>query len=222
MVNIYGDKELLYQVGKTVNKEVIDKKQFYKIINEIKNKLDLRSNDNLLDLCCGNGVLTYALAKYVHFVVGIDFSLLYINNAKRFKSAENILYRNYDVKQLENLRFDYSFTKVLMYDALAYFTRSDLDKLLRRLKEITSPGAKFFFGSVLDDSKKWNFFNTPKRKFYYYFNLKFLGQDKGLGKWWGKEEIREICEKNNLQVRFSNQGRSIYTSHYRMDLIIYN
>lgn len=219
LTEIKNDKDLLYQVGKTVNKEVIDNELFNKIINSIDRHLELNKNDNLLDLCCGNGVLTYEISKNIKSSIGVDFSRPYIINAKKFKQAQNIKYLNFDIKKIHDLNFNQKFSKVIIYDALAYFNYKDLDRLFKSLKKITTPDVKILIGSVLSYEKKWNFFNTGKRKFYHFIN-KILGQSKGLGKWWKRKELKKIAEKNNLKICFMNQDDKIHTSHYRIDILL--
>jgi ubiquinone/menaquinone biosynthesis C-methylase UbiE len=133
LVDITGDERLLFQVGKTVHGEVIDKLHFRILIEEIIDVLEINENDNILDLCCGNGVLTFELSRYAKYVLGIDFSKPFIENALKYKKNKNIDYLLSDVKELRkslnNLK-EKRFNKILLYDALAYFDEKELDALL--------------------------------------------------------------------------------------------
>lgn len=66
--------EFFKQVGKTFKGQTISNTQFNIIISEVINKIGLRSNDFVLDLCCGNGLITSAIAKECQYVVGVDYS----------------------------------------------------------------------------------------------------------------------------------------------------
>ena len=68
--------------------------------------------------------------------------------------------------------------------------------------------------------KKWNFYNTRKRKLDYLLVHKLLGKNKGLGKWWSKKEIINICNDLAVKSTFFEQTPKFYTSHYRMDVVI--
>ena len=81
-IEIKNEKDLLCQSCRTVNKKPISKKEFNQYVQNIKNKLSLNKKDILLDLGCGNGIVTFALSKYVNRVIGVDFSNALITNAK--------------------------------------------------------------------------------------------------------------------------------------------
>ncbi|MCD4681356.1 MAG: methyltransferase domain-containing protein [Bacteroidales bacterium] len=223
-INNYGDADLLYQVGKTVGRKAIDSKLFMIMVEEIESSLSLNSDDNLLDLCCGNGVLTYELAKSVNSVVGVDFSRTLIENAKTFKCRDNILYVEHDVKQIPKISKtlnEIEINKVLLYDGLAYFTKNELNSLINFIGEFRPPDLKFLIGSVLDSNKKWGFFNTFYRKMNYVIFRFLVEKRKGLGAWWDMKHIAEICESNAFKYTFIEQNTLLHTAHYRTDIIIY-
>jgi ubiquinone/menaquinone biosynthesis C-methylase UbiE len=220
LVTVKDDTDLLYQVGKTVGAKVITENQLKQMISDIDKRLELNPYDNIMDLCCGNGILTYLLAEKVKTVTGIDFSRPFIENAKKFKSRNNITYLNCDATELEECLFEKPFSKVLIYDALAYFTIGDLALVLRKLGKVTVPGAKYLFSSVLDKNRKGCFFDTPKRKLFHFINAQILGRNKGVGKWWTKAEISGLCDSVNLDCQFFEQHKTLHTAHYRMDVLV--
>ena len=64
-------------------------------------------SDVILDIGCGNGALSYDVAKKAKKVVGIDISKQSVEIAEKKYSAPNIEYRVGDVtKDLPNQRFD--------------------------------------------------------------------------------------------------------------------
>jgi hypothetical protein len=65
---------------------VLDDAWMAKIAARIAVQLDLQQEDNLLDVCCGNGALSRALLPYCHHMVGIDFSENLIKQAQSFES----------------------------------------------------------------------------------------------------------------------------------------
>lgn len=64
-------------------------------------------NDTVLDIGCGNGALTYDVAKKAKKVVGIDLNVQNISIAKNKFSRENIEYRHGNaLTDLPNEKFD--------------------------------------------------------------------------------------------------------------------
>jgi len=220
LIDVKNDKDLFYQAGKTISGKVINPSKFKAIVKNISTHLKLKKNDNLLDLCCGNGALTYELAKKVNSVIAIDFSKPFIENARKFKHRQNITYIHQDIKKLDKLNFNNNFSKVLLYDALAYFNKFELDRLLLKLRRIIVGEAGIMFGSVLDYKKKWEFYNTYGRKLNYFANS-ILGSNQGIGKWWNKKDIIKICSTNRLSYKFYKQDSLLHTAHYRFDVLIF-
>lgn len=218
-IDIKSDDDLLFQVALTVNKKPISKHLLFLMIEEIKNKLELNKEDILLDLCCGNGVLTHDLAKHCKNIIGIDFSKPFIENAKKYKNKENINYLIQDVSRLDEINdVIKNANKVLFYGSLAYFS---FDQIEHIFDYFSKTGYKcIYIGNILNKDKKWNFFNTFKRKLNYLVNYKLLRKDPGLGKWWTFEEISLLAKKYNYKCTFIEQNRLLSTAHYRFDILL--
>lgn len=94
------DGSLLKQVGKTVNGQDISELQMKLIVQNLANVLRLNDKDSVVDLCCGNGLITGQLAPHVKRVIGVDFTSGLIETAKTHNSLPNIEYVNSDVLRL--------------------------------------------------------------------------------------------------------------------------
>lgn len=214
------ERDFFKQVGKTVGGVSITNEQFHKIISSVKKHLEITKEDRILDLCCGNGLITKELAKESDFVLGIDFSGSLIETANRYNSLNNIKYMQGDVLRLSDLLSSYKgyFNKILCYEALAFFNKKDFDELIRNILVISVDSPVMFFGSILDRERIWNFFNTLRRKITYLFRIKLLRKEVGLGRWWKFSDIETICNKHNLSAEIINQDDMLHTSHYRFDV----
>lgn len=217
-----NDTEYLKQVGKTVGGVQISQEQFDAILDDIDRHLNISSDDVVLDLCCGNGFITNKIAKKCKEVVGIDFSKVLIEEARKITREPNVKYIVIDAREIRSLTKDYGnyFTKVLWYEALAFFNEDDLYEILDSIKILTREKPLILVGSVLDHSRKWNFFNTFKRKMTYIFKIVLLGQKVGLGKWWKREQIENVCNKLGFMCEFHYQNDILHTAHYRIDVKI--
>ena len=94
-------QDFLKQVGHTERGRAISDAQFRAMLASLRARLDLRTDDVLLDLCCGNGVFTRHLAGHVHHAVGVDFSRDLIAIAEAHHRADNLVYHGQNVKELK-------------------------------------------------------------------------------------------------------------------------
>lgn len=224
-IRINSEDDLLFQVGKTVSSKAIDDNQFNIIIEEIIKELQITPEDNILDLCCGNGLLTKYIAKKAGFIFGIDFSDTMLINANKYNAGDNIEYLFHDVKKINELTKvikSKRINKVIIYDALAYFRKQELIDILESLNKSLVCKHSILLGSVLFKEKKWNFYNTFNRKLNYLINHRILGKNKGLGKWWQYNELQSIVNQFNYKMKIISQDPKIHTAHYRVDVLLEN
>ena len=217
-----GEQEFLKQVGKTVGGIPITDEQFRILVDSVKEHLEIKEDDRLLDLCCGNGIITKELANQCEFVLGIDFSEQLIKMAKKHNSGDKVEYLQMDVRSIGELSSSYKgyFTKILCYEALAFFDKKDFNEMLKNILVLSVENPVIFFGSVLDRERIWNFFNTFRRKMFYLIQIKLLRKEVGIGRWWTAHEIENICNKRNLTSTIFYQPEVLHTSHYRSDVKI--
>jgi hypothetical protein len=227
LLNKHGKEEvkteadLFFQVARTVQKKPVEKEIFDEMIREIIGQLSLDKDDFLVDFCCGNGLFTYELKDCVHSIIAVDFSEQIINTAKKYKSASNIAYYLGSVieflKGFQNQFPGVTPTKYLMNDALAYFSVSDLEEMVKLIRSVSGGSFVFLLRGVPDDALKWNFYNTDERKEKYLSDIaKGDITNDGLGRWWSKNEVETICNPLDLQCTFIHPEHN----NYRMDILI--
>ncbi len=222
------EDDLFVQVGKTIARQPIPRDMFASMVERIVDRLELGSDDRLLDMCCGNGLISFELAQIVGRVTGVDFAEHMIRAAKEFKALPNIDYRVGDVAApIAEMIGGTSGTagdmpdKYLMNDALAYFDPQTLGTIVDNVcaARVGQP-FRFLLTGIPNGALKWNFYDTPERKHRHSENLR-TGDDTndGLGRWWEPAEIEAVCAQRGLQVRIENQPDAI--SNYRMDALIW-
>ncbi|NVN98671.1 MAG: class I SAM-dependent methyltransferase [Geobacteraceae bacterium] len=208
------------QVGKTVNRKPVPEEFIGTIVSSIRYNLLLEPNDYVLDLCCGNGLLTKIVAEHCLFLTGIDYSDVLIHVANKYNRPDNVTYVLGDVLNIRSLVSN-EINKLYMYEAMQHFTSSMLSQLLDELLFVANDKPLIFFvGSVPDRSKLWKFYNTLWRKLNYYW--KSFNKEEAIGTWWEKGSIASICKKKNLRVHFIDQNPMLHTAHYRFDMLITN
>ncbi|HUW94306.1 MAG TPA: class I SAM-dependent methyltransferase [Anaerolineae bacterium] len=218
-----AEREYLRQVGKTVGGMEITREQFDTIVEDIENHLELTSSDVVLDLCCGNGLITRELARKCDQVVGVDFSRPLIEQARKITAEQNVRYISMDVKEIARVTslVEGPFSKVLWYEALQFFDEREFRSILAALRDLTTGDVSILIGSVLDHDRKWRFFDTPKRRLQYAVKLVLLRREVGLGKWWRRSEIERVCRQCGFACDFKDQSELLHTSHYRIDVKLY-
>lgn len=199
----------------TQNEEIIDA-----IVNHIVGVLDLKSDDVLLDVCCGNGLLTSKLAKYCKKVVGVDLSDILINHAKKnYPEIEficaDVLELNHQIIFNRHLPFD----KINLYFSFQYFDGFDKGKMvIENLLTLLKNDGKIFLGDIPDSTKFFDYYNTPLRIIQL---VKQTLQNKNtMGKFWSDNELRLICKQLNVDGKKLTQSANLPYSNYRMDWLI--
>jgi SAM-dependent methyltransferase len=220
IIETKDDEDLLFQVGTTVGGKPISKFQHEAIIKDILNGLNIKNDDVILDLCCGNGIITFDISQIAGKVIGIDGSDSYINNAIKLKNRNNISYCCDDIKNFRKYTNAEKINKVLFYASLAYFSKDELKELLFQLKSVNIE--KIFIGSILDKTRKFKYFNTLRRRFHYLYNYLILKNDFGLGNWWSQKEINEIATGQGYKIQIYKQNPILHTAHYRFDALLIN
>ncbi len=214
-VEFKTDKDLFYQVGKTINGEAISDELLNLMIDDIISRLDLQESDILLEMCCGNGLLTLPLSMRVKHIYALDFTDDLISIARQYRSSSNISYEVGDARSDITSIFNINHVplKILMNDSLGYFTPEDLCNILKKL---IMPGFRFYITGIPSDELKWNFYNTSERV-KRYNTLKNNGalHFDGIGRWWHLDELRDIAKKSDVDFSFWEQLETI--SKYRVN-----
>lgn len=207
---------LLKQVGKTVNGQEVDESQVSLIVKNIVNDLRLSIQDAVVDLCCGNGLITIRLAPLVSQIVGIDFSAGLIDSARKYNSSYNIKYIPADVVHLDPKYF-LGQKKILMYEALQHFSKKEFIILLDKLSH-TDSGSLVFLGSI-PNKKKLRIFYDTKDKYIFYMKREIEGKPH-IGRWWLIDEIEQIASACGFQATYLPQLPGLYTAYYRFNFIL--
>ena len=106
--------------------------------------LNLKRNDRLLDIGCGNGLFARRIAKKGIKVTAFDFSNLNIENAKKYDTA-NIDYLTLDaildsdLKKLNNRKFEGLVSNMVLMDM------PDVECLFSHIKDLLTDNGVFVF-----------------------------------------------------------------------------
>lgn len=173
-------------------------------------------DDVLLDLCCGNGLLSIPLSKKYGEVIAVDISQVLLDNIKQ-DDYPNIRTIKSDALAL-NLE-DNSIDKAVLYFAIQHFDLKETLLLLKLIRRFLKKDGIFYIGDIPDREKTWAFFNTPEYEKAYFESIE--QKTPIVGQWFS----RTFIEKAALYAGFSeaktfDQPDYQVNAHYRFDAIL--
>jgi SAM-dependent methyltransferase len=211
--------DLLKQVGHTESGEAISIDMFDRLVEDIALRLDLSPGDDLLDLCCGNGVFTARLASRARSAFGVDFSAGLIDVARSQSSAPNTRFEVADVRRLPRLTpdGDGKFPKVMMYAALQHFPNDSLAPLLGDILALTTDDPVILIGFVPERSRRFAFYDSWPRRLTY-LSRKLVGKDV-MGSWWNRTDFERAGASHGLTCSFHPIAEGTRARDYRFDAV---
>lgn len=207
-----------YQVGRTQRKKPISPEDWARSLKFIEQYLLPNDQDVLIDLCCGNGLLSDYFCNLVSEIIAIDYSkrLLDVFVAKE-RSNVHTLQR--DVKKLSFE--DLSFNKVLFHFAAQHFSEGEILRILQRIKKSIAPGGLIYIGEIPDVDRKWNFYSTKEYKDAYFDGL--IKDEPIIGTWYKKEFFEYAAESLGFTgIKILDQPKFMLNQNHRFDVLIRN
>jgi cyclopropane fatty-acyl-phospholipid synthase-like methyltransferase len=213
-----GPREFLSQVERTIGGRPIDDKQIMLAVEAARAALDLTESDCLLDLCCGNGLLTVRLAAACQSTYAVDFSKYLIEVARRYHIAPTLKYIHCSVIDLTVMQLNGRYpNKISMITALQYFTEANLKRLLDSLSGLRDSSATLYFSDVPDIDRLRVFYDTPERRAD--FECRWAAGIEAVGTWWSRRDLAEVLAGHGYSAEFRNQDSHRFGAHYRFDLL---
>lgn len=203
----------LYQVGKTVNGQVVGKESLSIIAKRVVDGLHLTLADSVTDMGCGNGLLTEQIAPYVREIVAVDRSRKLLDIA-RSVAPSNVSYVQGDILDIGEpcLR-----EKAFSYEVMQHLTHRELGRLLQ--ERLVREPTRILLGGILDAAKVMDYFRTSSQRQRYFSSLE-SGASTELGTWWHREHICDLARRSGFRAYILDQDPQLYTSYYRFDAIL--
>lgn len=186
-------------------------------IDNITNHLEVNNNDNVLDVCCGNGMITSSISNKCKSIVGVDLSSELIKKAKN--NYPEITFVKGGATELSSIYDKYQFDKIYLQFSFQYFDKKGQgEKVIKEMIQVLKPNGLLFIGDIPNHQKIWTYYNSFAKRFFY-ITSKLRGTNR-MGKFWQKEELDTICKKLNVKGKFITQEEKLPYSHYRFDYLI--
>lgn len=203
------------QVGRVVDGKPLSEELIEKIAQDIAQKLNITAHSHVLDVCCGNGLITHNLAKVCNTITGIDFSENLIAAANCQKSNNE----TYVVANAQNFALNQQFDAAYIYFSFQYFESStDAKNVLKSCLQHLKPGGKLLIADTPDLTRWFNFYRTPLQ-FIFWLKQTILGQNT-MGKFWHPNKLAALCKALNAEATVIKQQPWQPYHHYRFDLLV--
>lgn len=126
-------------------------------INNLLDEINIKENDDILDVGAGTGIITPLLNnRSKHEVIAIDISKKMIEIAKnKYKDNQNLVFLNDD---FYNFKYDHKFNKIIFFDSYPHFL--NLNKLKESLLNNLKSDGQFI---ILHDLGREKLFNIHSK-----------------------------------------------------------
>ena len=180
----YKDYSAIARVYDKFNREEIDYGAWADFIENCFDKFLSAKPEIVLDLACGTGTMTRALAKRGYDMIGVDASANMLSEAYANGAGERILYLNQDMRSFE--LYGTVGATVCCLDSLNYLVGDgELEKTFATVHNYLDPDGLFVFDM-----------NTPYKFENIYSDNAYVLEDEGVYCGWQNFYDREtrICD----------------------------
>lgn len=211
-----ANKDEQSQVLRTRNKQPIDQSKWEFTLATVEQQLELRAEDILLDLCCGNGLFSAAFSGRVARIEAVDISSV-LTERLAARGLRNVGVGTSDMRDAQFPA--QSFSKVLWYAGIQYIDESDIVAMMRRIRSWMKPGSILMIGDIPDRAKLWDYFNDDIRRAAYFDGL---AQRKPIiGTWLDAGWLERLCLTSGfVSASVVPQNEQLIYADFRYDLIV--
>ena len=215
-----ADDDDFGQVGRTVQGRPTGEPDLVATADAILAGLVLDGSETVLDICCGNGMISQRIAAHCKHLIGTDYSEPLVRLATKRHPAPNTRYVVCDATELDAEAISSeAIDAAYMAFAFQYFDAERATILLRRLKHLASRPFRLFLEGIADKERLFSFYNTPERAAEYH-RRKAEGTE-AIGEWWDARSLIEVSKAEGYSCRPIAQDPSRVNAHYRFDALLW-
>lgn len=209
-----GDANEHVQVLRTKNRAPIEEENWRLTLEFILDHLALNTDDDALDLCCGNGLITQQMAARCRSVIGVDVAPELVDKIDT-AAHPNITALVGDMRALE-LEPD-SLDKILIYAAIQYLDLAETVEWFQRMYDALRDGGTIFIGDIPDRSKLWTFFNSDEREAVHFESTR--KREAIVGTWFEQDWLLKLAKYAGFsQAEIIPQPDYMIYAEYRYDM----
>jgi cyclopropane fatty-acyl-phospholipid synthase-like methyltransferase len=202
------------QVLRTRNGQPIAPERWQFTLHDLDSKFPVGPEDDLLDLCCGNGLFTRHFAQHCSSVVAVDISADLLGSLDR-RRLPHVITQQGDIRKACFAAG--AFSRILLYAGVQHLSEGEAVALFRDMFCWLRPGGLLFVGDIPDRNRLWSFYNTPERRVLYFDNC--ITDHDVVGTWYEAEWLVQLAQSIGFrQVEAIPQPPELINAHFRFDL----
>ena len=209
--------DFLGQTRRTVQGMPIPDAQIHMILDAMRHGLQLREDDVLLELACGNGALSVQMFDACQGYLGTDISEYLISVAKQHFERQPD-YRFEKQGAIECVHHEPQperFTRALCYAGFQYFSDPDAADILLTLHDHFTQLQRMFIGNLPDRARAAEFYTSREVS-----AAELSDPDTALGIWRTRDAFAQLAHDTGWQVEFSFMPPGFHAAHYRYDAVL--
>lgn len=204
------------QVRRTVGGMPVDEAQLTMLVDAAVDELDLRPEDVLLDLCCGNGALTDRLFRRCAGGLGVDFSAELIAVARaRFERLPKRAYVVNDVEAFLTESEGGGFTKAICNFSFQYLSTESALRCLELIRTRFSRVSLAFVSDLPDLDRLRAFFRPGD-----YVDGIENDHEAPLGMWRTAGTFVALANAAGWQCEIRRMPAAYHAAHYRYNALL--
>jgi ubiquinone/menaquinone biosynthesis C-methylase UbiE len=214
--NIIQQTNLQSQVGRTYKGVPVSLEIWERTLNHLRTSLSLTTDDHLLDICAGNGLISSDFSQHVEKITSLDVSERLLMEIKKLNipNIKIVLGDLRDIEFPEN-----SFSKIVFYFALQHFTENETVRIFLKIFRWLKKDGICYIGDIPDIDRKWNFYNTTEREEMYFSMIN--DDDLHIGSWFKKDFLKKLANYSGfLSTDVFDQEKWMINSKYRFDMVL--
>jgi len=202
------------QVLRTKNKAPIENERWQQTLSYILEQLVLKEDDDVLDLCCGNGLITKQIANNCRSVTCVDIASELVEKID-VNQYPNITPMVGDIREID-LQPD-SYDKILIYAAIQYLDHAETVEWFELMYMALRDDGMIFIGDIPDRSRLWFFFDSSEREAVHFERTK--SREAIVGTWFEQNWLLKLAQYAGFRdVEIMPQPEYMIYADYRYDM----
>jgi len=213
---IHATSDLQHNVGRTKGGVSISEQDWTKTVEYIVGLCGIDKDSEVMELCCGNGMLLGPISRICRKAIGVDYSEPLIHQLKENYTGSIEAYMD------DALLFEWknnSLDVIIIYFSIQHFSEKDCIRLVERSMDWLKHGGRLFIGDIPDDDKKWSYLSRPEYKKDYLTRIK--DERPLIGHWFKKDFYLAFSSyRAEIKVQVLDQPEYQINSQIRFDVLM--